>query len=48
MRCTCAALGPEIGPIDPELVVVIEAWPSLPDVVRADVLAMIRAPSGAG
>lgn len=39
----CAALGREFGPIDPELASVIEAWPSLPEAVRANVLAIVRA-----
>ena len=46
MRCTLHALGPNIGPIDPELAVVIDAWASLPETVRADFLAKIRAVSG--
>ena len=43
----CAALGPEFGPIDLELGAVIDAWPSLPDVVRAKIVAIVRAASGA-
>jgi hypothetical protein len=42
------ALGPNSGPIDPGLVEVIEAWPSLLSAARADVLATVRAASGAG
>jgi hypothetical protein len=30
------------------LVEVIEAWPSLPEAVRANILAMVRAAGGAG
>jgi hypothetical protein len=31
------------GQIDPDLQAVIDAWPVLPDVVRADIVAMVRA-----
>ena len=36
------ALGPDSGPNEPELVEVIDAWPSLPEAVRADVLDKVR------
>lgn len=42
------ALGAQNGPLDPDLVVVAEAWPGLPDALRAGILAMVRAASGAG
>jgi len=42
--------GPETGPVktkprssDADLQAVIEAWPTLPDAIRAGILAMIRA-----
>ena len=42
----CAALGaaldPNSGRFDPGLAFVIAAWPTLPEAVRADVLAMVR------
>ncbi len=28
--------------IDPALVLVVEAWPTLPEAIRAEILAMIR------
>jgi len=37
------AVGPNYGLIDPDLSAVIEAWPALPEAVRVDILAMIRA-----
>jgi hypothetical protein len=37
-----AALPPDSGPIDHGLAEVIDAWPTLPEAVRADVLAMVR------
>jgi hypothetical protein len=37
-----AALGPDSGLIDAGLAEVIDAWPTLPDAVRADVLAEVR------
>jgi len=39
----CAAVGDDSPPIDPELVQVIEAWPTLPPVIREAILAMLRA-----
>jgi hypothetical protein len=44
----CAALGPEFGLSDTELTVVIDVWPSLTEAVRANILATVRAASGAG
>jgi hypothetical protein len=44
----CAAPGSEFGPIDPELAIVINAWPSLPESVRADIVAMVRGVDGEG
>jgi len=39
----CGALGAREAPIDPELVAVVDAWPKLPQAIRAGILAMIRA-----
>jgi hypothetical protein len=36
----CVAL---LGRNSPELALVVEAWPDLPDAVRAGILAMVRA-----
>jgi hypothetical protein len=33
---------------DPELAVAIEAWPSMPEAVRAGIVAMVKAASKAG
>ena len=37
------AVGTDSPPVDPELRVVIDAWPALTEAVRAEVFAMIRA-----
>jgi hypothetical protein len=37
------ALAMQSGPIDPDLASVIDAWPTLPEAIRAGILAMIRA-----
>lgn len=34
------------GPMDPGLVAVIDAWPALPEAIRAGILAMERAAGG--
>ncbi len=36
------ALGPDSGPIDPDLAEVIEQWPILSNALRADILAKVR------
>ncbi len=36
-------VGGETGRVDPDLAVVVEAWPDLLDSVRADILAMVQA-----
>ena len=36
----------ETGTVDPDLAVVVEAWPNLPEAVQADILAMARAAGG--
>jgi hypothetical protein len=41
------ALGSEIDSLDPGLAEVVKAWPTLPEAVRADILAMVRA-AGSG
>ena len=40
-----AAAGAEIAAIDPELRAIIERWPDLPDSVKAEMLATVRAAS---
>ena len=37
------ALGAQNGPIGPDLAVVVEAWPGLPEAIKVGILAMIRA-----
>jgi len=37
-----AALGPDSAPIDPGLAEVIDAWPTLSETARADILAKVR------
>ena len=39
------AVGAENAPIDPDLQTIIKRWPSLPEAVKADILAMVQ-PSG--
>jgi hypothetical protein len=33
-------------PVDPDLAAVIDLWPTLPEFVRAGILAMVRAAAG--
>src|SRR5262245_36308752 len=40
------ALAPESTSIDPPLATIIDAWPTLPDAIRAGILAMVRAAGG--
>ena len=42
------ALGAQNDPIDAELAEVVQAWPGLPDALRAGILAMIRAAGRVG
>jgi hypothetical protein len=39
-------LATDICQTDPDLAAVIDAWPALPEVVRAGILAMVRAARG--
>jgi hypothetical protein len=41
------AVSPISGPIDPDLQRVIDAWPNLPEAVKAGIVAMVKA-SGKG
>ena len=40
------AVGDENRSIDPDLAAVIEAWPTLPEAVKAGILAMVNAAGG--
>jgi hypothetical protein len=40
------ALDPEKAAIDPALASLIDAWPTLPEPIRAGILAMVRAAGG--
>ena len=40
------ALAPESRSIDPALATIIDAWPTLPEAIRAGILAMVRAAGG--
>lgn len=42
---TTAPVAPQTpaNPADPELAVLVEAWPTLPQAIRAGILAMVRA-----
>jgi hypothetical protein len=41
------ALGAQESPIDPRLEVLVEAWPSLPEAIKVDILAMMQLAGGA-
>jgi hypothetical protein len=41
------ALNARRATIDPTFAAVVEAWPTLPDPIKAGILAMVRAASGA-
>jgi hypothetical protein len=36
------ALGAPMAPLDPDLAAVVDAWPTLPEPIRAGILGMIR------
>jgi hypothetical protein len=40
------ALGAQNGLFDPRLASVIEAWPTLPEAIKAGIVAMVRASGG--
>jgi hypothetical protein len=40
------ALAPKTQAIDPALAALIDAWPTLPDAIRAGIVAMVRAAGG--
>ncbi len=40
------ALGAQGGAIAPELRTIIDAWPALPDAIKAGILAMVRTAGG--
>jgi len=42
-RAKSGAIEPETPSIAPDLAAVVEAWPKLPQAIRAGILAMIRA-----
>ena len=44
----CAANRDQRPPSDPDLALIIEAWPALPQPVKAGILAMVKASAGEG
>ena len=40
------ALAPQTPAIEPTLAALIDAWPTLPEAIRAGILAMVRAAGG--
>ena len=40
------ALDPQVRAIDPALATLIYAWPTIPEAIKAGILAMIRAAGG--
>ena len=41
------ALGAQEAPLDPELAAVVDAWPALPEAIKAGILAMVETTAGA-
>jgi hypothetical protein len=39
----CGALGAQNAHLDPDLAAVVEAWPNLPEAIKAGILAMVMA-----
>jgi hypothetical protein len=39
----CGALGAQNAPLAPDLAAVVDAWPKLPDAIKAGILAMVLA-----
>jgi hypothetical protein len=39
----CGAVGALSDPIDADLRAIIDAWPALPEAVKSDILAMVKA-----
>ena len=44
----CGALGAGLAPIGADLQAIIDAWPALPEALRAGILAMIQAAERSG
>lgn len=42
----CGALGAQNAPLDPDLAAVVDAWPKLPEAIKAGILAMVKAAGG--
>ncbi len=40
--------GAKSGALDADLAVIIDTWPTLPETIRADVLALVRRARGCG
>ena len=38
----CGALDAREAPFDPDLAAVVDAWPALPQAIKAGILAMVR------
>jgi hypothetical protein len=44
----CAANRDQNRPSDPHLTLIIDAWPKLPEAVKAGIMAMVKASAGEG
>ena len=42
-----AESGAQEAPLDPELAAVVDAWPALPEAIKAGILAMVETTAGA-